>query len=94
MLPASAFPLPASGTIGNLGRDVFRGPGFAGIDLSLSKKFAITERVFAQLRFDAYNAMNRVNLNAPVVDLANSNFGRSTSQQTPRQFQAGVRVRF
>jgi hypothetical protein len=94
MFPASVFPLPALGTDGNLGPGVFRGPGFAQVDLSLSKKFAITEALSLQLRFDAYNAFNRVNLDPPVVDLASSSFGRSLSQQTPRAYQIGARIRF
>jgi outer membrane receptor protein involved in Fe transport len=94
MFPASVFPLPVLGTDGTLGPSTFRGPGFAQVDMSLSKKFAITEALSLQLRFDAYNAFNRVNLDAPVVDLASSSFGRSTSQQTPRSFQVGARIRF
>lgn len=88
------FPAPAPGTNGNLGRDIMRGPGFAQVDMELSKKFAITERVSAQLRIDALNALNRVNLNNPVTDLNNINFGRSVSTLTPRLFQVGMRVRF
>ena len=45
LFPASAFPIPAPGVDGTLGRNTFRGPGFADIDLSLGKRFAITERV-------------------------------------------------
>lgn len=73
---------------------VFRGPGYAQVDLSASKKFAFTERVSAQLRIEAFNAFNRVNLNNPVLDLNNNNFGRSVSALTPRVFQAGLRVQF
>jgi hypothetical protein len=35
-----------------------------------------------------------VNLNAPISDLNNSNFGRVTSAQIPRQMQAGAQIRF
>jgi hypothetical protein len=88
------FPTPTLGTNGNLGRDMMRGPGFAQVDMELSKKFPITERISAQLRIDALNAFNRVNLNNPVSDLNNISFGRSTSTLTPRLLQVGVRVRF
>jgi hypothetical protein len=47
-----------------------------------------------ELRLDAFNALNRVNLSDPVMDLSSTNFGRSTSQLSPRAFQAGVRLRF
>jgi len=62
--------------------------------LSLGKRFSITERVHASVRIDSYNALNHVNLNAPVTDLSNTNFGRSTSALLPRQYQGGVRIEF
>src|SRR5581483_10102506 len=94
LFPAAAFPTPLPGTDGNLGRNVFRGPGFAETDLSLAKTFRIRERLAAQIRMDAFNAFNRVNLNNPVTDLSNSNFGRSTAADTPRVFQAKLRLEF
>ena len=90
----SDFPVPTPGTSGNLGRNAYRGPGFAEVNLSLAKRFALTERFSAQLRFDTFNAFNRVNLNNPVTDLNNTNFGRSTGCSTPRAFQAGLRFEF
>jgi hypothetical protein len=94
LFPISAFPTPIPGRDGNLGRNVFRGPGFAETDLSLAKTFKIRERFAAQFRLDAFNAFNRVNLNNPVADLSNSNFGRSTAADTPRVFQAKIRLEF
>ena len=94
ILLASAFPVPAVGTVGNLGRNTYTGPGFLEVDLSASKRFAITEHVHFQIRFDAFNALNRVNLNAPSGDLSSNTFGRTTSALSPRQFQAGARIEF
>jgi len=91
---ASAFPVPIPGTDGNLGRNVYRGPGFAETDLSLAKTFRLKERLGFQFRVDAFNAFNRVNLNNPVADLSNTNFGRSTGSDAPRTFQAKVRIEF
>jgi Carboxypeptidase regulatory-like domain/TonB dependent receptor-like, beta-barrel len=90
----SDFPVPAPGTNGTLGRNTYRGPGFAQLDVSLSKKIPVTGRLSAEIRFDTFNALNRVNLANPIVDLSNNNFGRSTTQLTPRAVQAGVRLRF
>ena len=45
-------------------------------------------------RVDAYNAFNRVNLNPPVTDLSNVNFGKVTGQYTARLFQGHLRIRF
>jgi hypothetical protein len=94
LFPASAFPKPASGTDGNLGRNTYRGPGFAQTDLSLAKNFKATERIGIRVQADAFNAFNRVNLADPVMDLASINFGKSVSTNTPRLIQLGVRIQF
>jgi hypothetical protein len=94
MFRVADFPVPTPGTAGSLGRNTYRGPGFAQTDISMGKKFAITERMSFQLRLDAFNAFNRVNLNNPVVDLNSTNFGRATGASTPRLLQAGARVEF
>ena len=52
------FSLPACGTIGNVGRNSYRGPHAFFSDMSLAKNFNFTERVKAQFRFDAYNVFN------------------------------------
>src|SRR5262249_39520386 len=94
ILSPTLFTAPALGKQGNLGRNVIRGPGFAQVDLSISKTFKIGERVTATLRGDAYNALNRVNLSNPSMDLNSVNFGKSTGQSTARLGQVGLRVRF
>jgi hypothetical protein len=94
IFPAAAFTAPLPGQDGNLGRTTYRGPGFAQVDLSLAKTFSITERFKAKLRADAFNAFNRVNLNNPVMDLSNANFGKSTGTNTARLIQLGLRVSF
>jgi hypothetical protein len=94
VFPASAFPIPAPGSDGNLGRNTFIGPGYKEIDMSLAKVFSIRERVRLQFRVEAFNALNHVNLNSPTLDLSSANFGKSTSTLIPRQFQAGLRLSF
>jgi hypothetical protein len=61
--------------------------------LSLTKKFRV-QRWSGELRLDAFNAFNRVNLADPTTDMSSTNFGRVTSQLAPRAFQIGVRFRF
>jgi hypothetical protein len=57
--PASGpFATPACGTIGNFGRNTFHGPAGFYSDLSVSKRFLITERFSAQFRMDAFNVFN------------------------------------
>jgi hypothetical protein len=74
------FPKPVLGTDGTLGRNTFRGPGFARVDLSLEKNVKFTERVGGALRLESYNAFNRVNLNPPATDLTSNNFGKVTAR--------------
>ena len=93
-LQVSDFPKPAAGQNGTLGRNAFRGPGFADVSLSLSKKFVVTPRSSAEFRLDAFNAFNRVNLGDPTMDLNSNDFGKSTSQLAPRALQVGVRIRY
>jgi hypothetical protein len=91
---ASDFPRPAPGTNGNLARNAYRGPGFSEVSLSLAKKFALGGSYSAEVRLDAFNVFNTVNLGDPVMDLSNANFGKSTSQLATRAMQFGLRLRF
>ncbi|HLE62850.1 MAG TPA: TonB-dependent receptor, partial [Pyrinomonadaceae bacterium] len=102
-------PLAELGTNGNLGRNVFRGPGYASFDLSLMKSFGLpwfsNERSRLEFRSEFFNLFNRVNLRAPSVSLGafnrntllwgnRLNFGRSTSSFDARQIQFGLKFLF
>ncbi len=52
---------PAYGTLGNSGRNNFRGFPFYEWDLSVTKEFKFRERLTAQFRAEAFNILNRVN---------------------------------
>jgi hypothetical protein len=82
------------GTFGNLGRNTFRGPGYASVDLGLFKRFTLGERVGAMLRFEAFNAFNRVNLQGPNTSQNNANFMRTTGAEDPRILQFALRLTF
>ena len=60
-----AFIQPLPGTYGNVGRNVLQGPGLAQTDLSLSRRFALSERLGLQFRAEFFNLFNRANLNTP-----------------------------
>ena len=62
--PGSAFGRPARATFGDLPRNAFTGPGFWNVDASLFKKFGIG-RTELELRVEAQNVFNHVNLNNP-----------------------------
>ncbi len=50
--------IPAPGHLGSCGISTERGPGLKQIDMSLSKKFPITEHQWVEFRFDAINTFN------------------------------------
>jgi len=56
---------PAFGTLGNLGRNVFRDTGFHNLDLSISKNWKFKERLTAQFRAEAFNVTNHPNFANP-----------------------------
>lgn len=89
------FPRPATGTLGNLGRNTFRGPGFARVDAALTKTFPLhPESVTANLKLESYNAFNHANFNAPTTNLNNNNFGKVTSADAGRVYQVSLLIRF
>ncbi|HEX4308928.1 MAG TPA: carboxypeptidase-like regulatory domain-containing protein [Acidobacteriaceae bacterium] len=97
LFPASAFPAPAAGTEGNLGRNTYDGPGFANVNLSAERSFnlpVLGDRGKLELRGEFFNLFNRVNLTKPVSDLSNTLFGYSTSQDSPRFIQLTGHIRF
>jgi hypothetical protein len=98
LFPASAFPLPAAGQPGNLGRNTFNGPGLANVNMNIMKTLHIPwfvkEGATFQLRGEIFNLFNRVNLMAPVNDLSNPLFGKLTGQSLPRSVTFGARIQF
>ncbi|MBL8296604.1 MAG: hypothetical protein JNN08_32465 [Bryobacterales bacterium] len=97
----SAFSLPAAGFYGNLGRNTLIGPGLAMVDMSINKRFRITERVTAQFRTEMFNALNHANLAIPSARTVFTgsgpvgSAGRITSTLTSaRQLQLGMKLVF
>jgi Carboxypeptidase regulatory-like domain/TonB dependent receptor len=82
-----------------VGRNTGRGFDFASLDLRLSRKFRITERVDLQLLAEGFNVLNRANFGVPnntfgpgATPLAT--FGQPTAAFDPRQFQFGMKLSF
>ena len=61
-VPGAAGCTGPSNPNGNVGRNAFRGPGFADVDLSVIKNIPVTERLKVQLRAEMFNLFNRINL--------------------------------
>jgi hypothetical protein len=83
-----------AGTNGNLGRNTFRGPGFATVDLGLFKNIPFNQRAKVQLRWEIFNVLNRPNLFNPNSSLGTPTFGRSTRAFAPREMQFALKLLF
>jgi hypothetical protein len=93
----SAYAVPAAFTYGNSSPTApnLRSAGIANYDLSLFKSFSITERMRAQLRFESFNAFNRVQFAAPGTQAGTANFGVITAQSNnPRELQVALKILF
>ena len=66
------------GRFGNAGVGIMTGPGTFGLNMGLSKKVAITERVGLRLEGTFTNLPNWTNLGDPNLNVADNNFGRIT----------------
>ena len=101
--------MPANGTWGNLGHNAARGPGHWQMDPALSKQFAVTERVGATFRAEAFNIFNHAQYGKPITNWAPAtsvpnpnNYGVITSAYNtntagsggPRDLQFGLKVDF
>ncbi|HEX4231840.1 MAG TPA: carboxypeptidase regulatory-like domain-containing protein [Bryobacteraceae bacterium] len=88
------FTQPVAGTFGDCGVGTFRGPGFAETDLSVSKRFHITERQNLEFRSEWINAFNNVLLQAPTHSVSSASNGLITSSTLNRNIQFGMKYNF
>jgi hypothetical protein len=56
---------PAFGTLGTMGRNIFRDSGFRTLDFSIAKNWHLGERVKAQFRAEFFNVLNHPNFANP-----------------------------
>ncbi len=98
-----AFAVPAKNGAGiylapgTSGRDMIRGPGFSNMDFAMFKNFAVTERVNAQFRVQAYNLTNTPHFSNPYdTNLNDGHIGAINSVLTNswRQVELAVRLTF
>lgn len=96
----NAFLQPLPGTYGTAGRNILTGTHLFETDLSLARKFTLSERINLQFRAEAFNLFNHTNFNTPnpVVFTAASGgpsptAGVITSTATSsRQVQLGLKL--
>jgi hypothetical protein len=96
----NAFVVPASGTFGNVGRNVLTGPGLATWDFSVMKNTHLFERLNLQFRAEIFNLLNRANLDTPNLIVFTSAAGTpspvagnfTSTSTTSRQVQFGLKL--
>ncbi len=83
-----------AGRWGNMGRNVFHGPGLNNWDLSVFKRFRISEGHNLEFSTQVFNVWNHVMFNNPTGNIGSANFGRITSARDPRLTQLGLKYWF
>jgi outer membrane receptor protein involved in Fe transport len=90
----AAFAMPPFGSFGNAGRNTVAGPGYRNVNVSVLKTTALSERARLEFRAEAFNLLNRVNLDLPDIFLGSPTFGKISSAESPRRIQFGLKVLF
>jgi hypothetical protein len=93
---------PLSDRPGALGRNTLIGPGFASVDVRVSRPIKLTERLNSEFSVDFFNLFNRVNIRNLTTfygssDLNNppvAGFGTPRDVFNPRQIQFGIKLKF
>jgi hypothetical protein len=93
--------------IGNLGRNMTRLPGELNLDLAMSRRIPLRERLTLMIRAEAFNILNHTNLDGPNAGLTvtsdprtgapifnSPSFGLITSSKAARFMQLVARIEF
>ena len=92
--------VPVSGTTqatlrpGTYNHEMARGPGSLNAHSTFAKSFDLGGGRRVQVRFEAFNVLNKKNYNNPQTAINNANFGRITGASGSRTFQLGARLTF
>jgi hypothetical protein len=91
----TAFQSVPSGTFGNSGRNIIRGPNLVNVDAALNRRFTIGGRRAIEARWEIFNLFNTVQLGLPDRNISNSTAATITSLAgDPRVMQFSLRVVF
>jgi len=93
------FSDPAPGQLGNTGRNFFTGPKFFNLDMTLRKRFFISEESNLEFRADINNLTNTPSFEFPISStssIASSTFGRirDSVNSNSRRIQLGIKFNF
>jgi hypothetical protein len=85
----------AATDVGDIGRNILRGPRQANLDLSIGRKFSLAESTTLELRSDFFNVLNHPNRDNPISDISTADFGKAVSfSASPRIIQLALRLWF
>lgn len=90
----AAFAEPAARTDGNSPRNFIDGPGSKLVDIGLFRDFPLGGGRKLQVRVEATNAFNFVNLDDPTTNIRSSSFGEIDEAGPMRRIQLGARFSF
>jgi hypothetical protein len=78
---------PKAGTLGTMGRNIFRDAGFKNVDMSLFKNFTFKERYNAQFRIEFFNVLNHPNIANPFGSV--NGYAGGSDPSSPATFGCG-----
>jgi hypothetical protein len=91
----TAFQAVPSGTFGNSGRNILRGPGLVNVDTALQRRFTISGQRALELRWEVFNIFNTVELGLPDSNISNATVGTiARLAGDPRVMQFALRFVF
>ena len=90
------YALQPIGTEGNVGRDSLYGPDLMNVDVAISRRMKVGEKLNVDVRSEIFNIFNRSNFGQPNPDIFTTpTAGQITSLATPpRQIQFALRLSF
>ncbi len=91
---ATAFVLPAIGTVGTSSINMLRGPGQLNIDAGLYRNFGVREKFNIQFRAEFFNVLNHTRLGNPNTNRSSSAFGRILGTLDPRVGELALKFQF
>ena len=90
----AAFTLPAAGQYGNAGRNTITGPAFFSLNATFGRTIRFNERRSMDLRLEANNAFNTVNITGIGTTINSSVYGLALTAGSMRSLNLVMRFRF
>jgi len=90
----AAFKQPDAGTYSTLRPFTIVNPSYFQNDLTISRTFRLGATRRLQFRWEIFNVINHVNLNAPSLTLTSATFGQINGAGDPRIMQLALKFSF